>query len=73
MIARLHDHAADSAPDDPANHAADETAQETVASVSDGLVKGGDRDDYRGGRQEFAQCDGTLRRIDAHGELPMAR
>ncbi len=36
MVARLHEHAADSASDD----AADETAQESVASVSGGLVEG---------------------------------
>ena len=61
MVARLHDHAAESASDDPADDAADETAQESVASVSGGLVEGGDRDEYGGGRQEFAKCGATLR------------
>jgi len=60
MVARLHEHAADSTPDHAPHDAADETAQETIASVSDGLVEGGDRDQYGGDRQEFAKCGGTL-------------
>jgi hypothetical protein len=60
MVARLHEHAADSAPDDAANDAADETAQESVAGVGGRLVEGRDRDDDRCDRQEFAKC-ATLR------------
>ena len=60
MVARLHEHVAHSAPDDTTNDAADETAEETVASVSDGLVEYADRDQYAGDRQEFAKCGGTL-------------
>lgn len=51
MVARLHEHMADNAPDDAAN----ETAQESVAGISGGLVEGGDRNDCGRGRQEFAE------------------
>jgi len=60
MVARLHEHVAHSAPDHAPHDAADETAQETVASVSDRLIEDADRDNYSGGRQEFAKCGGTL-------------
>jgi len=60
MVARLHEHAADSAPDDAAHDPADEAAQEAVASVSDGLIEGYDSDEYGGGWQKFAKCGGTL-------------
>jgi hypothetical protein len=56
MVARLHEHAANSAPDDPADDAADETAQESVASVSSRLVEGRNRDDDGGDRQQFTEC-----------------
>jgi hypothetical protein len=60
MVARLHEHVAHSATDHTTNDSADETAQETVASVSDRLIEGGDRDEYGGDRQEFTKCGGTL-------------
>jgi hypothetical protein len=70
VVARLYEHPADSAPDDAAHEAAEESV-EAVASVSGGLVEGGDRGDCGRGGQELAECR-ALRCLDAHGELPMA-
>jgi hypothetical protein len=56
MVARLHEHVAHSAPDHTTNDSADETAQESIASVSGGLVEGSEGHQYGGGRQELVKC-----------------
>ena len=61
MVARLHEHVTHGAAYDAADNAAYETAQETIACISDGLVEGGDSNQHGGRRQEFTKYGGTLR------------